>query len=549
MACSSTLRGSITSTTNVSRLALSLLTRGQSLTLLEDNPTGIVAGNQHWGHATSKDLYHWTNQPIAIFPDAEGDGIFTGSAVIDVNNTSGFFPNQTNGLVAIYTLNTPKEETQEIAYSHDNGFTFTKYAGNPVISVGSNQFRDPKVIWYAETQSWVMTVSYAQDFVIGIYTSLNLRNWTHASNFSHAGILGLQYECPNLVPIPMLLNASTPDPLSSSNFASPPQQMYVLIISINPGAPQGGSITQYFPGTFNGTHFTAVDGAARIADFAKDNYASQFFYNTPPSKPALSMAWASNWEYSQTVPTGPLENFRSFMSLPRMNVLANVSRLGYDLISYPVDLSHLYTTAPEKPLASNSNLGNSSLVLSYGNSVPSGSLLFKISITNLPPPANVTGTVNVTFLSSQNPTAPSTVSAGVFLGANPPAVYLSRSSQSSALNFHSSNPFFTDKFSTNSFIDPNTNSFSLTGVIDRSILEVFANGGQASGTMTFFPGSPLDKMIIAAGGVNKGVGVGVEVWGLESGWMRMEDGNGTVRGNVTMGGQRMKRDGWTGSDL
>ena len=178
-------------------------------------------------HATSQDLYRWQNQPIAIYPGAAGEGIFSGSAVVDVNNTSGFFPNQTDGVVAFYTLNTATEQTQDLAYSTDGGYTFTKYANNPLISINSTQFRDPKVIWHAPTQRWVMIVSYAQDFVIGIYTSANLTSWTHASNFSHHGLLGLQYECPNMVEIPMENATDT---------------MYLLAISINPGAPQGGSI-------------------------------------------------------------------------------------------------------------------------------------------------------------------------------------------------------------------------------------------------------------------------------------------------------------------
>lgn len=240
----------------------------------------------------------------AIYPEAMGEAIFSGSAVVDVNNTSGFFPNQTNGVVAMYTLNTMQEQTQDIAYSTDGGFTFTKYAGNPVISIGSTQFRDPKVLWYAPTQSWVAVISYAQDFVIGIYTSPNLTNWTHASNFTHTGLLGLQYECPNLVALPMLTNASIAEPLDPSNFAS--TDMYILQISINPGASQGGSISQYFPGTFNGTSFTPADAATRLTDFGKDNYAGQFFYNIPSTSPQISIAWASNWEYAQNVPTGML---------------------------------------------------------------------------------------------------------------------------------------------------------------------------------------------------------------------------------------------------
>ena len=124
-----------------------------------DNPSGLVAGDQHWGHATSKDLYHWTNHPIAISPPNNESQVFSGSAVIDINNTSGFFPNQTNGVVAMYTLDTPSAQVQEIAYSLDGGYTFTRYSGNPVINVNSNSFRDPKVIWHAETQRWVVVVA------------------------------------------------------------------------------------------------------------------------------------------------------------------------------------------------------------------------------------------------------------------------------------------------------------------------------------------------------------------------------------------------------
>jgi beta-fructofuranosidase len=221
-----------------------------------DNPTAAVAGNQHWGHATSEDLYSWINQPIALFPGSPTEGIFSGSAVVDANNTSGFFPNQTNGVVAIYTLNTPERQTQDIAYSFDNGYTFSKYKNNPVIDSNSNQFRDPKVFWYAPTERWVMVVAYSVDFEIGIFSSPNLIDWTAESNFTSHGLLGLQYECPNLIELPVN--------------GSDTYTMWLLLISINPGAPLGGSISEYFPGTFNGTHFEAIDGATRFTDFAKD---------------------------------------------------------------------------------------------------------------------------------------------------------------------------------------------------------------------------------------------------------------------------------------
>ncbi|KAH7418133.1 putative invertase 4 [Cadophora sp. MPI-SDFR-AT-0126] len=474
------------------------------------NPTSTVAGNQHWGHATSKDLYTWQNEKIAIFatPDSQ---IFSGSVVIDTNNTSGFFPNQTDGVVAIYTLNTAAEQTQEIAYSFDGGYNFTNYSSNPVLraSPPSNQFRDPKVIWYED--HWVMVIAYSQEFVIGIFISPDLKSWTHASNFTHHGLLGLQYECPNLVSMPVLGGDS----------------MWLLAISINPGAPLGGSITEYFPGSFNGTHFEAVDGAARIADFGKDSYAGQFFYGLPEDADPVFIAWSSNWQYAQQVPTGPQEGWRSAMGLPRRSYLvSNATRTGWALISTPYDLSPILLPSP---LITNSSLGNSSLLADY-SSVSSGALYFRVNVTNLPPLAQATGTLNFTFSSSA--TRESVSGGFYFSGDNP--FWLSRSN---VLGFSQTNPFFTDKFSVGNVLNPD-GTFTLEGVIDRSILEVFLDGGRSSGTVTFYPEGVLDTVEIRAAGVNEETVVGVEVWGLKSTWAEQASEDGIVYGNVGGSGSK-----------
>ncbi|KAK5119086.1 hypothetical protein LTR62_000297 [Meristemomyces frigidus] len=470
------------------------------------NPTEPVAGNQHWGHATSQDLYHWENQKIAIWPPNNTTFVYSGSAVVDTNNTSGFFPNQTNGVVAIYTLAHQTTgagvQNQNIAYSRDGGYTFVTYANNPVIDVHSNQFRDPKVIWHSATQKWAMVVSYATDFVIGIYTSPNLKDWTHASNFSHHGLLGLQYECPNLVEMPMLNSTST---------------MYLLQISINPGAPLGGSISQYFPGSFNGTHFAAVDGAARINDFGKDNYAGQFFYGIPGDENQVSLAWASNWQYTSLVPTGVTEGWRSQMSLPRRNYLANVTSIGYDLISTPYAIESIFA----QELAYNSSLGNATLLLDYAST--SGALYFSANITHLTP-STLQGTVNLTFTSSVS---------GEFISLGSPVngdTWIDRSHTSGF-----ENPYFNGKFSANGQFDSSTGTWSISGVIDRSILEVFVNGGRQSATNTFYSDSPLDTLRVGVAGVAGSAGVSVGVWALEDTWAQQADGNGTVVGNATMG--------------
>lgn len=285
--------------------------------------------------------------------------------------------------VAIYTLaeypgGVAGPQQQAIAYSYDGGFSFIPYAGNPVIPSTSSQFRDPKVIWFED--HWVLVLAYAQEFAIGIFTSPNLKDWTHASNFSHKGLLGLQYECPNLVEIPVNGTEKT---------------MYVLQISINPGAPLGGSISEYFPGYFNGTHFEAVDDVVRINDFGKDNYAGQFFYGVPSGSDAVSIAWASNWQYTQITPTGPQEGWRSSMTLPRRNFLANITRVGWDMYSIPYDPTPIVGDT----LAKNSSLGNGTVFVDF-SAVESNALWFEVNVTGINT-TTISGsaTLNFTFRS------------------------------------------------------------------------------------------------------------------------------------------------------
>ena len=325
----------------------------------------------------------------------------------------------------------------------------------------------------------------------------------------------------------MVSNISVESPLEPSNIAS--TDMYILQISINPGAPLGGSISETYPGTFNGTHFAPVDEATRINDFGKDNYAGQFFYNIPPTSPQVSIAWASNWQYSQVVPTGELEDFRSAMSVPRYNVLANTSRGDYTLVSLPYDLSPLYTTSSS--IASSSSLANSSLLYDYSATVPSGALTFNMTITSIPS-ANVTGTANFTFMSS---VTGESIRGGFYLGGDTP-FFINRGY---IRGFD--NPFFTDQFSTNNLINADTQTFRLRVVIDRSILEVFLDNGLRSATTTFFAEGSLDTLIISTSDLNPGIQASADVYGLQSTWVGEENMNGTVVGNTTMMNQRVRR--------
>ena len=425
-----------------------------------------------------------------------------------MNNTSGFFPNQDNGVVAIFTLaeypgGYAGPQQQAIAYSHDGGYSFIMYEGNPVIPSNSSEFRDPKVIRYKD--HWVMVVAYSQEFTIGFFTSPNLKNWMHASNLSYIGLLGLQYECPDLVEMPVLGTDTT---------------MYVLQIGINPGAPLGGSISQNFPGHFNGTHFTPVDGATRINDFGKDNYAGQFFYGIPSGQDAISIGWSSNWQYAETVPTGPLESWRSSMSLPRRNYLTNNPLIGWNMVSYPYDLSSVL--GPK--IASNSSLNNGTLFVDYSAEY-SNALYFEANVTGINITTVVSGsaTFNFTFYS---PISQEYLSGGFFFGGFN-NFFIDRGG---IRGFD--DVLFTDKFTTEHLINEN-GTWSVTGVIDRSIFEVFIEGGQRSATTTFFPTQPLTKLIITTADLLPSMSVSVAVYSIESAWLQYENEQGMVFGNTT----------------
>ncbi|KAG8157339.1 hypothetical protein KVR01_012723 [Diaporthe batatas] len=487
------------------------------------NPTGIVAGNQHWGHATSRDLYRWENQQIALFPPEERVYVFSGSAVVDVNNTSGFFPDQDNGVVAIFTLARYYEDgsagpqIQAIAYSHDGGYTFEYYDGNPVINSTSTQFRDPKVIWYED--HWVAVIAYSQEFTVGIFTSPDLKTWEHTSNFSYHGLLGAQYECPNMVKMPV----------RDSIGGEVVDETYVMTISLQPGAPLGGSVTQYFPGSFNGTHFETLDDATRLTDFAKDNYAAQFFYGLPDGSNAINMGWASNWQYTQQVPTGNLEGWRSAMTLPRANYLTKAPRIGWVVANELVDPSPVLDT----PLNTTTFEGIGSVEVDFA-SVTSNALYIEANVTGLDS-TTITGssTLNMTFTS---PSSDEALSSGYYFGGDQP-FFVDRGQLAGFDNI-----FFTDKFSVADVWNTSSGTWRLQAVIDRSVLEVFLDGGVHAATVLFYPEEPLTHLTLGTASLPAGVEVSVAVWALKSAWAEYENEQGIVVGNTTDTASSARRD-------
>lgn len=262
------------------------------------NPYGSVWGNMHWGHSTSTDLMHWNFEGCAIVPDAWGS-IFSGSAVIDENNTAGFGK---GAVVAFYTSAKPTPwgdcQTQSMAYSTDNGMTFTKYENNPVVTSTKRDFRDPKVFWYAPGKHWVMILAGGQE--MDIYSSKNLKEWKYESSFgAKQGAHGGVWECPDLVEIPV---------------EGTREKKWVLICNLNPGGPFGGSAAQYFVGSFDGKKFVNESPTqTKWMDWGKDNYATVTWNNAPDGR-CIALGWMSNWQYANNVPT---RQYRSANTLAR----------------------------------------------------------------------------------------------------------------------------------------------------------------------------------------------------------------------------------------
>lgn len=352
-----------------------------------------------------------------------------------------------------------------------------------------------------------MVLAFAQEFTLGIYTSPNLREWEFASNFSYHGLLGYQYECPNLVEMPM---------------QGSDESLWLMYFSIQPGAPLGGSIGQYTPGIFNGTHFTPVDAAARIADWGKDNYASQFFSNIPGTQDQVSIAWASNWQYTNYVPTGPLEGWQSAMSLPRVNYLKNATTIGYTLVSLPHGLDRMRS---ENVVASNTNLGPSGTLVT-GLENDSGAFLIDVNVTSL----NFTGlpssaSVNFTLVANSSGEY---INGGVFLGADT-TQWVDRGKIRGW-----DNPYYTNRFSAEFALE---DSFDFQIIVDRSIIEIFGMQGEKSATLLFYPEALLDTIIVNSTGLNQEAQVSVSVHALEGGWpSALVQPNGTAINQNTLNG-------------
>lgn len=422
-------------------------------------PHANVWGPMHWGHAISTDMVHWQHKPIALFPDEKGL-IFSGSAVVDKNNTSGFGENGQIPLVAIYTYHNMQGEkeggntfqTQGIAYSLDNGDTWTKYEGNPVLgNNGIRDLRDPKVFWHEETQSWIMAL-VAGDYA-KFYRSKNLKEWENISDFGIGqGAKGGVWECPDLFKLKV---------------EGSEEEKWVLIISIGNGAPNGGSGTQYFVGDFDGTTFTSDQMDYKWLDWGTDNYAG-VTYNNIPNGERIFIGWMSNWQYALKTPAS---TWRSAMTLPRKLFLKKING-DYVLHNYPLpSVDDLMGTSERETVSigidetyqtSNSGLGESNISFSMPNKD------FKLTFSN------EVGEKTALILDSTS------------------SLLMLDRTESGATDF---NYDFGNKLHYAAMKDIDEElEFSI--YLDWSSIEVFVNGGQYAMTDQLFPSEPYTKLSI-----------------------------------------------------
>ena len=298
--------------------------KGEYHLFYQYNPEGNVWGHMSWGHAVSNDLVHWQNLPVALHEVPGEYMVYSGSAVVDWNNTSGLCknpdPQDRSCLIAIYTAAYKDRQKQHLAFSNDRGRTWTNYSGNPVADLDAPDFRDPNVFWYEPQHKWVMVAVLADERTALILDSDDLKHWTKRSTFGPAGDTAGQWECPDLIELPI---------------EGSQEKKWVLIINRNPGAPAGGTGTRYLIGNFDGAKFASevADTPVLWADWGKDFYATNTWNDMPKDDGRrVWIGWFSNWQYANVEPT---VLWRGAQSVPRSLMLRRYSG-GLRMVQRPV---------------------------------------------------------------------------------------------------------------------------------------------------------------------------------------------------------------------
>lgn len=437
-------------------------------------PDDNVWGPMHWGHATSRDMVTWEEQAIALYPDEKGY-IFSGSAVVDKNNNSGFGKDGKVPVVAIYTYHDPEGaenekidyQSQAIAYSLDEGMTWTKYEGNPVLpNPGMIDFRDPKVIWDEEHKQWLMALATREKTLF--YSSPNLKEWKKLSEFgegtgAHNGV----WECPDFFPMKVEGSQET---------------KWVLIQSLNPGGYNGGSGTQYFVGDFNGKTFTPEKNMEALEekheywiDFGRDNYAGVTWANVPDEDGRkLFIGWMSNWLYAEKVPT---KTWRSAMTVAReLKLIKENDR--YLVVSKPVEELEEYREKEYKK-------GNIDV---KGNSVVLTSKEIDLARTE----------IRFTIEDLNDVTYNFRLSNGV--GEEFIVSYDHTNREFSVNRAQAGQIEFSENFAAENSTAPrisDSNSLNAIIILDKTSIEMFFDDGKTVITEIFFPNQPWDEFSFA----------------------------------------------------
>ena len=424
------------------------------------NPYGSKWQNMTWGHSTSPDLVNWTHHPAAIEPDGLGT-IFSGSSVVDRNNTSGFGK---DAVIAFYT-SADASQIQSMAHSSDNGMTFTKFAGNPVITLDS-EARDPNMFWHEESGQWVLTLAHALDHEMLIFTSPDLRNWTLQSAFGKG--LGCQdgvWECPDLFQLPV---------------DGTDKKKWVLLCNINPGGPFGGSATQYFIGDFDGKTFkadTLADGTVptKWLDYGKDHYATVSFSDAPDNRRTV-IGWMSNWQYAAEVPT---MQYRSANTLPR------------EMGIFTGDDGQLYVSSAPSP----------EVDALRGKAVVNSSFTAKASAKKFNLPADNDGICEIALDIDTRTAKAVTLTLSNAQGEKSAITYNAAGHTLSMDRTQSGTVDFSQDFpAVTAAPVHNAGPISLRIFVDRSSIEVFEKDGRAVMTNLVFPTSPYTTFSVAADG-------------------------------------------------
>jgi len=444
------------------------------------HPNSSVWGPMHWGHATSADMIHWKREAIAIFPDSLGT-IFSGSAVVDKNNSSGFGKKGQAPLVAIFTQHNMQGEksgrndfqNQSLAYSLDNGKTWIKYSNNPVLkNPGITDFRDPKVMWYGNQKKWIMTLATKDH--ITFYSSKDLKGWIKESEFgATVGAHGGVWECPDLFTLD-----------------DKGKKVWVLIVNLNHGGPNKGSATQYFLGDFDGNKFTPYTTDIKWIDYGPDEYAGITWSNTGDRK--IFLGWMSNWMYANIIPT---ETWRNAMTIPRELKLRHA---GKDLL------------IASEPVVELSKIQSKPIVVSNLKAANSFDVAGKTGKIKFPCRINLSMDEIKDFSLAISNEIGEELSIGFDKRRNQ---YFIDRSKSGKTDFQTEFAIrhAAPRFTVNS-------KMNLSLLIDASSIELFADDGLTVMTEIFFPSKPYNQIYIQS--ADSAVIKKLEYMSLKSIWNR-----------------------------